>query len=197
MARRRPEETEQTKSIIIQCAKELFSQKGYGAVSMEEIRIRSGISKGSIYYHFKSKEQLFITLLDINMNEWIDKWNAISAPLRTETERLYRLAEHFADDFNNPLMKAGEEFAGSRGADPEVLESILRISYMPRPIFIKVLQDGMNGGEFKEDDTDKLTDILFGMLAGVGSTLIREPSYDKVVALHRKAIDVFLNGIKP
>jgi AcrR family transcriptional regulator len=48
-------EAENTKKLIAEKAREVFSQKGYFLASMEMIRVHSGMSKGSIYYHFKSK----------------------------------------------------------------------------------------------------------------------------------------------
>ncbi|MDN4091886.1 TetR/AcrR family transcriptional regulator [Brevibacillus agri] len=50
---------EKTKQHIVEKATELFSQKGYFATSIEDICQATGASKGSLYYHFKNKEQLF------------------------------------------------------------------------------------------------------------------------------------------
>lgn len=51
---------ERTKKLIAEKAKVIFEKKGYAGTSMEDIRAFSEISKGSIYYHFKSKEELFL-----------------------------------------------------------------------------------------------------------------------------------------
>jgi AcrR family transcriptional regulator len=50
--------TEQRRQEILDAALECFSSKGFGASTMAEIRARAGASTGSIYHHFKSKEQL-------------------------------------------------------------------------------------------------------------------------------------------
>lgn len=196
MARKRPEETEQTKNLILDTAKELFIQKGYGAASIEDIRIQSGMSKGSIYYHFKSKETLFVQLLERNMQEWIDKWQQMSSQAVNETERLYLLADHYALDFDNPLMKAAEEFSGNYGSDPKITERLLAITKAPYPIAAKILQDGMDNGEFQKDNVEHLTFILFATLGGLGLVYYENYSMDETIAIHRKAIDVILNGIR-
>ena len=49
-----------------------FVQKGYKATSIEDIVAATGSSKGNIYYHFKSKEGLFLYLID----EWDREWEA-------------------------------------------------------------------------------------------------------------------------
>jgi len=45
---------------IIQAALDEFLEKGYDGTSMEAIAIRAGISKGGLYHHFKSKEEVLL-----------------------------------------------------------------------------------------------------------------------------------------
>lgn len=48
-----------TRSKILKTALELFSQKGYSNISMDEIKDKTGVAKGTLYYHFESKDALF------------------------------------------------------------------------------------------------------------------------------------------
>ena len=50
-------------------------QKGYKSTSIEEIVEATG-DKGNIYYHFKSKEGLFLYLVEEWDLEWEQKWNS-------------------------------------------------------------------------------------------------------------------------
>lgn len=52
-----------TKETILHTALELFSQKGYSAVSIRDIGKAVGIKESSIYYHFKNKQDIFNGLL--------------------------------------------------------------------------------------------------------------------------------------
>jgi AcrR family transcriptional regulator len=58
------ERGEQTRFKIIRSAHRLFVQQGYHGTSMRQIASESDIALGSIYNHFPSKEDLFITVLD-------------------------------------------------------------------------------------------------------------------------------------
>ena len=53
-----------TKRIIFNTAIKLFSEKGYESTSIEEITAVAGVAKGSLYYHFPTKEDVFDFLLD-------------------------------------------------------------------------------------------------------------------------------------
>ncbi|ALS24967.1 TetR family transcriptional regulator [Paenibacillus naphthalenovorans] len=186
---------EQTKRKIASRAKILFEQKGYAATTMEEIRHVSETSKGSIYYHFKSKEALFLYILELSIQEWLDKWRELEAPLATATEKLYRLAEHYADDFQNPLLKAAEEFSGSEGGDPEIKAKLIEITRMHYPVFQQLLEEGIRSGEFKPAPLEDLTFILFGLLGGI-SVAYYEYEPERLCALYRTAVDVLLKGIE-
>ena len=53
-----------TKEIILNTAENIFAKDGYHKTSMDKIAEKSGTSKGSIYFHFPSKEKLFCSLID-------------------------------------------------------------------------------------------------------------------------------------
>jgi TetR/AcrR family transcriptional regulator, repressor for uid operon len=57
------------KEKIIQAAVESFSQTGYDRTKMEDIAKRLGLSKGTIYLYFKSKEDLFVAICEHNIRQ--------------------------------------------------------------------------------------------------------------------------------
>jgi len=134
------DKAEQTKNLIATKAKEIFSQKGYFQASMEDIRLHSGMSKGSIYYHFKSKEELFVYILELYVKEWISKWRDKSSNLNTAKGKLYALAEHFALDYESPLLRAASEFAGSESADPEIKVKLDELNKMYMPVIHDLIE---------------------------------------------------------
>ncbi len=52
------------KEKILKTALKIFSEKGYHATNIEEIVEKSDASKGGFYFHFPSKKELFLTLVD-------------------------------------------------------------------------------------------------------------------------------------
>jgi AcrR family transcriptional regulator len=62
--RRTKEEAEQTRQDLLEAALTIFSKKGYTASRLEDIAQTAGVTRGAIYHHFGSKEDLFIALLD-------------------------------------------------------------------------------------------------------------------------------------
>lgn len=190
--KRRP--TEQIKKEIAAQAMHLFSQKGYTAASMDDVCRITGRSKGSIYYYFKSKEELFLSVIRLKTEEWNDSWMEKVQLCSTTAEKLYALAEHYAEDFENPLMNAANEFMTSQVIDAHMMEELLSLLRSSYHLYEKVLEAGMLSGELKSDNTRDMMLILQGLLGGLG-TLYYETSIEEIKRLYRRSIDVFLFGV--
>lgn len=185
----------QTKKRILDASKELFIQKGYAATSIEEISDVTGFSKGNIYYHFKSKEGLFLHMLDEWEADWEEKWEVKKQQYSTSIEKLYGLAEHLVeDDFNHPLTNVADEFYSSEKSNSEVHDRLL-ISFNERIEFCqKLLQEGIHSGELKEFDTLRMAKVLDGMVMGL-SYSCRGLDLQETLSIYKEAVDVFLHGI--
>jgi AcrR family transcriptional regulator len=67
------EKSERSRALILEAALDLFSGQGYRGTSIRDISKAAGVSTGSVYHHFKDKEELFDTLLS-------QYWTAIESP---------------------------------------------------------------------------------------------------------------------
>jgi TetR/AcrR family fatty acid metabolism transcriptional regulator len=63
---------QEREELILQSAQALLLEKGYHEMAMEEIAARVGISKGTVYLHFPSKEDLVFALLLRSMHQFLD-----------------------------------------------------------------------------------------------------------------------------
>ncbi len=55
---------ERNKSLIIEAASEVFADKGFAATKTVDIAARAGLPKANVYYYFKSKENLYRSVLE-------------------------------------------------------------------------------------------------------------------------------------
>jgi AcrR family transcriptional regulator len=60
-----PRSAAKTKRRILDAAYELFYRKGFNRVGVDEIAAASGVTKRSLYYHFKSKDELLGSVLEL------------------------------------------------------------------------------------------------------------------------------------
>ena len=56
----RARQAEATRQLLVSVARELFTDRGYAATSVEEIIQRAGVARGALYHHFAGKEAMFL-----------------------------------------------------------------------------------------------------------------------------------------
>lgn len=87
--------TPQRRDQIFQAALECFSEHGFAATTLEQIRARSGASTGSIYHHFRNKEQLAIALYLEGLRDYHDDLlKVLEGYGRTAEALIRRSVEH-------------------------------------------------------------------------------------------------------
>ncbi|WP_036709229.1 TetR/AcrR family transcriptional regulator [Paenibacillus pinihumi] len=192
---KRRKDVAQIKKDIAWNTKELFAQKGYAATSMEEICTVNNRSKGSIYYHFKSKEELFMYLIKLSYEEWIASWHAKEEQYTTSIEKLYGLADHYVDDMENPLHNAINEFVSGQSISAEMMEEMLAIIRIPYTTCKNIIIQGMEQRELKKQNPDDLMYIINSLLNGL-STLYYELEFTEIRRLYRAGIATILSGIQ-
>lgn len=187
-------QSEQTRKRIAEAARHHFVQKGYKATSIEDITALTGSSKGNIYYHFKSKEGLFLYLLDEWDRDWFDKWREKQHLYKSAAEKMHGFAELLViEDLNHPLTKAADEFFGSE-FESDVKEKLSAMTANHLRFNQDLIQSGIDSGEFKAGDAEKLALVLESLVIGL-SRVSRNLDVEKALATYRLAIDVLLNGI--
>jgi AcrR family transcriptional regulator len=134
-ALRRLREKEQRYNTILKAAETLFAQKGYHQTSIEEIADLAEVSTGSVYFYFKNKEDLLITLMQ-----------EIGHQLRKLLGDELKRADYSFDSFKNIAFAFLRNFCGSH---PEWIAIFFResvgqsteVEEQRRQLFINLTQD--------------------------------------------------------
>ena len=64
---------QQRQQIIIEAAQHLLTEKGFYAISMDDVAKQAGLAKGTVYLYFKTKEELFLAVFEQLARAWIDE----------------------------------------------------------------------------------------------------------------------------
>ncbi|WP_059051884.1 TetR/AcrR family transcriptional regulator [Paenibacillus senegalimassiliensis] len=184
----------ETRRRITEAAKELIFKKGYKATSIEDIVKATGSSKGNIYYHFKSKEGLFLYLIEEWDADWEYRWKEKEHLYPTATDKLYAMADQMAlEDVDHPMAKAMDEFVGGDNLSEEVRVKLADIFANHFAFNKDLLEQGIASGEF-QGDAEALSVLLESLMVGL-SQMTRLVKLGEVRRLYRASITVFLKGI--
>lgn len=91
MARKTKEETERTRRRILDAARDLFIEKGYELATFDGIAKRIGFSKGAVYWHFKSKGELLLSLVSEMVSAHLEEFKQFRGEPQTIEEMIERV----------------------------------------------------------------------------------------------------------
>jgi AcrR family transcriptional regulator len=77
---------------LLDAALDLFVEKGYAGTRVEEVAKRAGVSKGTLFLYFPSKEELFKAVVRENLSNQFPEWNAELDGYTQSTADLVRYA---------------------------------------------------------------------------------------------------------
>lgn len=87
-----------TRAQIVQAARRLFYTKGFEATSLGDLAETIGIPKGNFYYHFKTKDEVLLAVLDARRLDIEAALSRFRNELKTPQRRLLRLVDMLASE---------------------------------------------------------------------------------------------------
>ena len=183
-----------TKRRIFKTAIKLFSEKGFDNASIEEITAVSGVAKGSLYYHFETKEEIFDTLLDSGFKLL---GNSVEIKFRhreTAEEKLkaiililIKIVVLYEEFMTAVVSNSLGENDRAKKCQKAVIDFCKQIE--------DVIKQGIDSGEFKTVDAEAISFLIF---SSTYSTALHRIKKDKTVTsteIYEQYADCFLNGL--
>ncbi len=162
---------ETTKAHIIHQAALLFNQKGYAGSSIADIMQATGLKKGGIYNHFKSKDEIALQAFDYAVS-LVQKrvWDAVKQ--KTDAiSRLKALMQIHLDYIDNPPLTGGCPIMNtaieSDDAYPILRDRANQAMESWRNLIIRIVQKGIKKQEIKPDiDAEIVASFLISAIEG-------------------------------
>lgn len=160
-----PETESDLRLNILQTAKTLFVNKGYHGMSMREIAEALGVSKAALYYHFKDKEDLFLAILRMYLDEMSALLDRLDAQPLSSVEKIRLFVE---DVLSQPAEQRATIRLGSQEINQLSPEARQAFGVLYREKFIgklqRILQDGMDAGALRRLPAETAVWALLGIM---------------------------------
>ena len=186
--------SEETHHRILETANILFSKNGYDATGVAEICEQAGISKGAFYHHFKSKQELFLALLDgwlQTIDNAIEASKDLSAP-----ETFTRMTEAFPYIFET----AGDglpmflEFWLQASRDKKIWEASIAPYRRYHKHFTSLIKKGVDEGSFVEVDPELASRMIVSTAMGLLLQSLLDPKGADWEKVARDSTTMLVNG---
>jgi AcrR family transcriptional regulator len=174
---------------IIYAAVDEFLESGYEGASMESIARRAGMSKGGLYHHFKSKDEIFL-LANRELHKPVSKMMEVAVRKSSAAEALTWYIKNYLKYWKG--HKTEMVFYALSTAkmldSPTLWEMYERFIQSYIAFFEGIYERGIASGEFIPHSAYESAVLLVGALDGIASYLImdRKLKLDKVVSIYHK-----------
>lgn len=170
-----------TRENIIAAASQCFSKIGYDRTDVGEICRRADLTKGAFYYHFSSKQDLFLEILDLWIKRVAGKMEHTGMAAPDILEAIMGIPDNFSplfEEIGNQLSIFLEIYIKAL-SDPDLKKIVLK-SYKNFIVFFTgILKKGIENGHIREMDPLEGAEMLFSMTLGtIMQGLLRPRSRD-------------------
>jgi len=149
----------------------LFSEKGFHNASMQDIASAAGLGKGTLYWYWKSKEELAFSLVSDMLAAFLSLIEETRDANGSVIDRLRKLAGEISGlyelekDYCRLLLKFRADRHYTFRAD--YIDKVMKYYARMRLAISDLIRQGIDTGEFIEVDTEHFAIVILGMVEGL------------------------------
>lgn len=145
----RSKSPEQTLEMIIDTSTRLFIEKGYEQTSIQDILDALQLSKGGLYHHFKSKEEILKAAMSKRAQHISEMLNDIIRNTEAENakEKLRKILKYILTDKQTHML---DNILAAQAGDPyQIVNGIQNCVNIDAPIISRLIEDGVKDGSLQ------------------------------------------------
>lgn len=180
---------EQTRQTILEQAAQIFSMRGYGGTSLDDLMSATHLTKGGIYNHFGSKDALSLAAFDYATNQVRERFRDGLAGIRNTRDRMHTIIHLFHSLLADPLFPGGcillNTAVEADDTSPALRERAQQACDDWRRMIVRTMSKGLELGDVRPGtDPDVVATIV---IAGLEGAIMLSKLYGDTVHLRRIA----------
>ena len=198
---KREQQKEARRNAIIDAGYQEFALQGFTATKLDDVAVRAGIGKGTIYLYFDSKETLFQEVIRKNLFPIRDEAQSYAAEFKgTATEHLTSHFRRMYKALHQDRMPELVQLVMGEGLRfPEIADFFFReIISSNQELIQGIIKKGVEDGEFRESFNAEFTQILIApaMVSALWRLQLEKQSPLDIEAYADAHIEFILRGLK-
>ena len=184
-----------TKRKIFETSMKLFAEKGYDATSIEEITATVGVAKGTLYYHFSSKEEIFNFLIEEGiklLQNSVDIKTAKHSNYIDKIKAIVLIQIKIVAKYEDIITIILSQFWGNETRNKKCQDHVY--DYIGQ--IEQIVKEGIEKGEIKKGDARAIASEIYALIC---STLVykkRENENMDVMKLYHEYENTVINGLR-
>jgi AcrR family transcriptional regulator len=194
----RPDVSDERKDQILNGAEQVFSKKGFDQTRMDDIAEEIGLSKGTLYLYFKSKDDLIIAILDRIFQGVFKQLDARKNVQMSATEAISQFTEEAIRDYKTMLriLPIAYEFLALTFRNKTVQKALKEYFRVYMDVLVPIIQRGIDSGEFRQVDAQEVAIAAGAIYEGTILLWVYDNSLVDIERHIRSSIKLLLEGIQ-
>ncbi len=202
---RRDEEKAARRQGILAAARAVYSEKGFFGTTIEDIASEARVSVGTIYLYYKSKEDLYVSLLTDVMATFTEELTRILQS-RARPDRKLRSAWNFFLSFRKEMPESYRVFflfhdkRFPAALPPETLAALNDNAGANFALLARIVEEGMEAGIYRKGNPREVVDVLWSTFMGLVHLSETRANLGLPIStlanLHRHAFEWFESGLR-
>ena len=186
---------EHTRSLLLDAAEGVFAEKGFIAATLDDIAYAAGYTKGAIYKHFATKEELFLAVSDRYWRRYFDNFAEVMAAADevgpAELDKIAQRWRALSKDRGAEHAALGHEFALYLRRNPEARQRVAA----KRAEVVEALATFIATGLERMGATLRIPAATFAQVLIATSDAVVLGSELDDVDLYRPIVDMYVSAI--
>lgn len=183
-----------TRDEILSAAAGIISAKGFDATSMQDIATAVNLQKASLYYHFASKQEILLALLDNALSILTSRLEVVREAELPASEKLRQAMVAYLDIISAQQNLAAVLLLEYRSLPPNLRQQHVLQRDQFEHIWRDLIVEGMQAGTFSCDDPSLAGRAILGVL-NWSVTWYRPDGPSSAEAIADQFTNLFLNGL--
>ncbi|MBN1535806.1 MAG: TetR/AcrR family transcriptional regulator [Anaerolineales bacterium] len=194
----RPNVSDERKDQILEAAADVFTKKGFDQARMDDIANQTGLSKGTLYLYFKSKDELIIAILEKIFHSVVKQLESRKNLELSATEAISLYTEEAIRDYKMMLhiLPVTYEFLALAFRNKTVQNALKTYFHHYIDSMIPIIQRGIDSGEFRPVQALDVAIAAGAIYEGTILLWIYDNTLISVEDHIRSSISLLLEGIQ-
>jgi AcrR family transcriptional regulator len=188
---------EARRQAILEAAIDVFARLGFGAATTDDIARAAGLSKGGLYWHFKSKDELLAAILHSMFDQELQRLQGLIQTSDSASNRLRSLVKQATAAMAQfeqalPVILDFYALAARDGAVRQFMQAYYQRYHR---LLAELFEQGFADGEFHRATPAEAATTLIGQLEGLGLLWAIAPAIVRLPEQSAVAVELLLNGL--
>ena len=192
--------SQNTRDLILKKGEEAFFTNGYYKTKIEDIAKSAKVAKGTIYLYFKSKEDLFISIIEKNLRDFYTKIKKVSQKEKNNSTKLKSIIIQVLKEYSNKkvFLKKVEihKIVGDKDLRENFKKRILPILIEIKDYIVNIIKKGIKEGEVRGENAEAISAFIFGGIknACIAHEFMYENKFNREI-LEKEILNILHKGL--